>query len=77
VQEIKDKIGNGSLSVHTVVSLDIMHAEHVTIYLINMVFVGGTHSEVGTAPQHSVLHRHDQRGTIIGARFLGSEKSQQ
>ena len=56
VQEIRDKIGNASLSVHIVVSLDIMHAEHVTVYLINMVFVGGTHSEVGTVPQHPVLH---------------------
>ena len=50
MQEIRDKIGNVSLSVHPAVSLDIMHAQHVTIYLITMVFVGGTHSEVGTVP---------------------------
>jgi len=65
------------LSVNTVVSLDIMHAQHVTIYLINMVFLDGTHSEVGTVLQHPALHWHDQRGAIIGVRFLGCAKSQQ
>jgi len=43
------------LSVHTIVSLYIMNAQHVTIDLINMFFVGGTHSEVGTVPQHPAL----------------------
>ena len=45
-----------SLSVHTIVSLYIMNAQHVTTDLINMFFVGGIHSKVGTVPQHSALH---------------------
>ena len=67
-----------SISVHTVVSLYIMNAQHVTIDLINMFFVGGTHSEVGIVSQHAALDRgHDQRRAIIGARFFGCAKSQQ
>jgi len=55
-----------------------MNAQHVTIDLINMFFVGGTRIEVGTVSQHPPLDRgHDQRGAIIRARFLGCAKSQQ
>ena len=61
-----------SLSVHTVVSLYIINAQHVTIDLINMFFVGGTRSEVEIVPQHPT--RSHYWSAIFGLHKISTTK---
>ena len=56
VQEIREKIGN-ALPIYSYSSITRYYARSTCDHLFNnMVFIGETHSKVGTVPQHSALH---------------------